>query len=270
MNIDFGACATFKGENQKPLLTERFVRIGRSRPSITAIAQTAISRDLDAVVLRSFSHPQGTDNRWDAYKKQMGERSDFKYLGQGIALYTSGNEDEDQVVLIHGQGLMTDKGNIQVHFAEKQVGGRGDQFNTDFTYLIDQARDSGNRVLITASRPYKWDDAKALQKVDALETWNGQDSYIKNMDAQEVAENMRRPGVFISGSKCLFDLGRSYVTLQSEIDYNPAAEQVIDAVWRGLSMQDPRAPQGLQGGSLLSKMIDTAAIVEVNLTRNED
>src|SRR3989338_8181641 len=89
MNIDWNACAHFKGTNQKPLwLVEGR---GLFRPTIQRIASyIAKNTDLDAVVLRSHSHPNGDDLRWYDYLNAMksnpffstGEYGCVKYKGK--------------------------------------------------------------------------------------------------------------------------------------------------------------------------------------------
>lgn len=269
MNIDFNACATFKGENQRPLWTERLVRLGRSRPSIREIAETASRRGLDGVVLRSFSHPEGTDNRWQAYKQQMRGQENFTYLGNGVALYTS-PDTKKKIVLIHGQGLMTSEGNIQVLFAEDQVGGRGkDGFNMNFYDTVHRARQSSEGAIIIAARPYNW-NLEALEHVDAVEVWNGMDSSGNNRRAQGAADVANKPGVYASNSKCLHDLGTSYTNI--DVGFLPSSSPGIAcAINAGLDSRLNREDLGgKKGKSTLSKLVQLAAIAEVKLTGNKD
>ena len=268
MNIDFSACATFKGENQKPLITERLVRLGRARPSIQEIAETAVRRGLDGVVLRSFSHSEGTDNRWQVYKQQMEGAEGFTYLGNGTALYESPTSGK-KLLLIHGQGLASSEGSIQVLFAEGDVGGRGEKFNPNFYDLVHRARESGEGTIITAARPYNW-NLEALEHVDAVETWNGMDSFSNSLKAQEVADQLEKAGVYVSNSKCLMDLGRSYTTLDIS-QWMGSVRANIDAIHAGLDLRLNQTDLGgKKGRSTLSTLIQLAAIAEVKLTGNKD
>lgn len=263
MNIDFSACATFKGENQKPLwVAERFFGM-RSRPSITEIARTAIKRGLDGVVLRSFSHPEGTDDRWEFYRVQMERSGDFSYLGNGVALYSSPDFGK-KLIIIHGQGLMTSEGNIQVLFSDEPVGKRGKDYNKEFKYIIEKARNSGN-VLITAARPYAW-KKYFLNDVDALEVWNGMDSPVNNERAKQIAEELQIPGVYVSNSKCLRDLGTSYTTIDATDMNLSSSPKIIQLISNGLNS----GLNGREGTSRLSKIIQLAAIAEVNITGNKN
>ncbi|MEK6908553.1 MAG: hypothetical protein AABX23_00690 [Nanoarchaeota archaeon] len=267
MNIDFSACATIKGENQKPLITERLARFGRSRPSIKEIAETAIKRGLDGIVLRSFSHSEGTDNRWNEYLKQMERLEGFTCFGNGTASYIS-PDSEKKLVIIHGQGLMTYEGNIQVLFAERTVGKRGSKFDGDFSYLIKEARDSGENVLITAGRPYTFAD-RLLESVDALETWNGMDSVENNERSDQIAKRLEKPGVYVSNAKCLHDLGRSYTTLDFFGHYQSPVG-IAKATRRSLNLRLDKDLGGEKGFSTLSKLVQALAIAEVKLTGNKD
>lgn len=268
MNIDFSACATFKGEDQKPLITERLVRLGRPRPSIKEIAETAIKRGLDGVVLRSFSHPQGTDNRWQTYKQQMEGSDGFSYLGRGMALYESPNSGK-KLLLIHGQGLASNEGSIQVLFAEGNVGERGDKFNPNFYDLVRRARESGEGTIITAARPYNW-NLEALKHVDAVETWNGMDSLKNNEIAVDTALIVGKPGVYVSNSKCLRDLGSSYTELDVFGSYQ-SPDGIVSAIRTGLNLRlSEKDLGGKRRNSTLSKLVHGLAKIEVTLTRNKD
>ena len=265
MNIDFSACANFKGNNQKPL----FLAEGRGlfRPSIKKIAENALDKGLDAVVLRSFSHPEGTDDRWNTYKQQMEGQGNFNYLENGIALYQSPNSGK-KLVLIHGQGLMTDKGSIQVLFADGIVGARKPNYSANFRYLVDVARDNGQDVLITASRPYAW-DLDVLKHVDAVETWNGMDSLDNNTRARGVADQLGKPGVYVSNSKCLPDLGSSYTTLTTSWT-NFESSDIAHCIRLGLSLLGKNGIEGKRGKSTFSKLIQALAVLEVKVTGNKD
>ena len=265
MNIDFSACANFKGNNQKPL----FLAEGRGlfRPSIKKIAENALDKGLDAVVLRSFSHPEGTDDRWNAYRQQMEGQGNFNYLENGIALYQSPNSGK-KLVLIHGQGLATSEGNIQVLFAENQVGQRGREFNTNFYDLVYRARESGEGVLITAARPYAW-RSEVLENVDVLETWNGMDSNANNEKAAKIAHDLEKPGVYVSNSKCLPDLGSSYTTLTTSWT-NFESSDIAHCIRLGLSLLGKNGIEGKRGKSTFSKLIQALAVLEVKVTGNKD
>ena len=267
MNIDFSACATFKGENQNPLWTERLARFGRSRPSIREIAETAVKRGLDGIVLRSFSHPEGTDDRWNAYRQQMEGQGNFTYLGEGIALYQSPNSGK-KLVLIHGQGLATSEGNIQVLFARGIVGGRGNEFNSNFYDLVYRARESSKETIITAAKPYSW-RSDALEHVDAVETWNGMDSNANNDEVARIARNLEKPGVYVSNSKCLADLGSSYTALTTSWT-NFAPLDIANCIRLGISLLDKDNLGGKRGKSTFSKLVQALAVAEVKLTGNKD
>ncbi|MEK6889975.1 MAG: hypothetical protein AABX35_02195 [Nanoarchaeota archaeon] len=272
-NIDFSASAQFKGHNQKPL----WLADGRGlfRPSLQRITQKAISRGLDMVVLRSYSHPEGTDNRWQHYLKQAKEEygftTDTTKEQPGMIVYRNFYGSlENPSVIVHGQGLQTTAGDIQILFADRQIGARKPTYNPDFDYLVREARedkDTGKNVIITASKPYRWKESD-LRKVDAIEVHNGLDSFENNLESQRIAQRLKIPGIVVSNSKCLTDLGSSYSMLRDispEERYNP--EALSNALKRELK-------SGLSGSlissSLISRAITGLAVLEVKATGNVD
>ncbi|MEK6910646.1 MAG: hypothetical protein AABW82_02630 [Nanoarchaeota archaeon] len=270
-NIDFSASAQFKGHNQKPL----WLADGRGlfRPSLQAITEKAISRGLDAVVLRSYSHPNGTDNRWQHYLEEAREKEDFSLLGGAspeatIVYRPRTNSTQKPLILVHGQGLQTDKGDIQVLFAERQVGLRKPNYVSNFDYLIDEARDAGEGVIVTASKPYNWIE-KDLRKVDAIEIHNGVDSADNNLKAFGLSRRLRIPGIVVSDSKCLADLGTSYTRFRGDLDnqmrYN---QQAVSEMLKRELRED--ISSAIISSSTLSKVLTGLAVLEVKLTGNVD
>ncbi len=267
MKIDFSACAHFKGTNQKPLILAEGA--GLFRPTIQRIAEKSIKKDLDAIVLRSYSHPEGTDNRWKGYLEQMESYENFTKLGNGIGLYVDENRKERPLYLIHGQGLMTEKGNIQIFFTDKEIGKRGEYFKKDFDYLIERAREQGEQVLITASRPYLW-NIRDLDKIDAIEVHNGIDTKENNRKSQDLALKINKPGVIVSSSKILYDLGSSYTNLSilpQEI-LNKSSIEIAKKIKNSLSKISSIGDK--KEYSNISKFIQTLAILEVMVTKNKD
>jgi hypothetical protein len=258
MKIDFSACANFKGNNQKPLwLAEAR---GLLRPKLKKIADNALEKGLDAVVLRSYSHPEGTDRRWSTYSREVLESEEFSYTSNGVIKYQP--KGSQALFLIHGQGLMTSAGDIQILFTSQEIGGRGSSFISDFNYLTKVARDSGENVMIIASKPYNW-KLDNLEKVDAIETHNGLDTHEHNIASRNIAINHTIPGVVVSNSKILTDLGTSYTTLSMQVNECNIAEQIKQFT------KSP-TPNGKRSISQLSRLVQTLAIIEVNITGNKD
>lgn len=269
MNIDFSASAQFKGHNQKPLWLAQ--ARGLYSPSLEKIAERAVRQDLDMVVLRSYSHPAGTDNRWNSYVSELSAFSKTLHnLGYGVISFKSPSRKDRPLYLVHGEGLKTNQGDIQVLFAKNQIGTRHPELYTeDFEFLINEARKQP-QVLITASKPYKW-NRHALEQVDAIEVHNGLDTEENNRESQAIALEMNKPGIIVSNSKCLLDLGKSFTTIPLNNNNPKAYDYLIQvfalAVKRNLKNPNPT---GRRATSRLSQAVTWLAIKEVNFTGNKN
>ena len=278
MNIDFNACANFKGNNQSPLFLAE--GNGRFRPSLRKIAAHCIQQGLNAVVLRSHSHQTGTDDRWKNYVEEIeGDRS-FTYLGNGIIAFDNFyNPTKIPFYLIHGQGLATSAGDIEVLFTDRRIGGRGQNYEIDFNRLMDMIRtpdpsrdESQNPPMVIALQPHQWIlggsiDIESLERVDAFEVYSGLTGKKANNLAQKISILYNKPGVISSNSKILRDMGSSYTTLPIKIQDTMNSHEIARAIKSGVTNL---VPDGKRSNSTLSKLVQIAAIAEVKLTGNKD
>lgn len=279
-NVDFSASAQFKGHNQKPLWLAQLR--GLYSPSLMQITNQAIRRGLDMVVLRSYSHPEGTDNRWQSYLAQADCEKGFTTHRNGVITYRNFYRPEEKpLYIVHGQGLQTNRGDIQVLFANREIGKRKPNYNSDFDYLLKEARNpenNGENVLITASKPHLWRE-EDLRKVDAIEVHNGVDfldNKIKTFGLGEhnirvfgLSRKLRIPGITVSNSKCLADLGTSYTRFRGDLQrlspYGP--EELSEVLKKELKADKYSATMNL---SALSWIITGLAILELKATGNKD
>ena len=121
---------------------------------------------------------------------------------------------------------------------------------------------------MTASKPYNWIE-KDLRKVDAIEIHNGVDSADNNLKAFGLSRRLRIPGIVVSDSKCLADLGTSYTRFRGDLDnqmrYN---QQAVSEMLKRELRED--ISSAIISSSTLSKVLTGLAVLEVKLTGNVD
>lgn len=101
-------------------------------------------KDLDLITVTSCSNAEYRDMRWE------------RYAGD----YNTNMLREGEKYIIHGQEIQTDKGDVNVLFAEREIPFKPSEKNpvvNDFYWITKAARDSGENVLIGLNEVSKFD-----------------------------------------------------------------------------------------------------------------
>lgn len=209
----------------------------RKIPRIEDIAEAAIQKNIGLLAVTSCSNAVHRDKRWEDFMTQVYDvkNHDMVILSQKAIKVSRRikNSIERDVVIIHGQEFKTDRGDVNVLFAERDVPLRESlsQFpNADFNYLLDAARDCGDYVLIGLNEVARSSLTEREiinlyneRRIDFIESFNSMESRKNNFYSQRLAKRENIPGIAVSDGHRLEDIGTSYTVFHSHnLRENPA------------------------------------------------
>lgn len=232
MKADLHFHPSFFSRGDKPHFTER------KTPSLDEIIATMYQRELELITITSCSTSGHIDKRWDAYLNNLDKKNlnVTQLSNQGLFLKNNSN----QIYLIHGQELQTNKGDINVLFAEKRV--PIEKSKGDIFYILDAAKDQGENVLIGINQvskcsltPNEIRELYEKGKIDFLESYNSFDFPKNNKHAENLSQNLGIPGIAVSDGHRLKDLGEAYIKfnsdkLTSQDNYNDLGKEIKELI----------------------------------------
>ena len=213
-NLEFHPSFFSKGD--RPHLTEW------SQPSLSEIAKTGVINCLDILAITSCVNAEHKDKRWENYfeEKATGfiERLNWN-THQGMRFRNP--LANKTLYLIHGQEFKTDKGDVNILFADKtldatkipsRTGANFGGLLIDFDYLLDAAQDSGENPLVLYYP--RGDELSILKlrelyqqgKLHALISYNGMEGRRKQKEIKEKVKSIGVPGIAVSDGHRLADM----------------------------------------------------------------
>ena len=209
MKADLHFHPGFFGRGEKSHVTER------TTPSLEDIEKKAFDLGLSLLTITSCSSKNWIDRRWEAYMNEIEESAESRILSPQAVRFSP------LLYIIHGQELKTDRGDVNVLFAEKKVPIESDG---NFYRVIDAAKDCGENVLIGLNQlsnctifPSELIKLYEKRKIDFIESWNSMDSKKNNLEAQAIENLSRIPGIAVSDGHRLRDMGKAYTSINGEV-----------------------------------------------------
>ena len=217
-------------------------------PTIKDIFKKAFKKNINLLTITSCSDYVTRDKRWKKLEKEYDHTFSLGIFCDGMLQSLEINPNmymlnfsqdmhptpEDilyyKLIITHGQEIVTDKGDINVLFAEKYIDLKPSEREfpkADFKYALNSAKDSGENVVITIPHP-TWRNSlseKELKelfeegKIDALETFDSLLPQKYNTSAKNLAKKINIPGIAVSDGHRISDLGKSYIHFR-HIGYN--------------------------------------------------
>ena len=254
MKADLHFHPSFFSRGDKPHFTER------KTPSLEEIAEKAKELDISLLTITSCSTENWIDKRWDRYMEDP---------WKGVLM--GGNRISSQAIkfdgtryLIHGQELKTDRGDVNVLFAEARI--PIEKSKGDFYYIIDAANDSGKNVLVGVNQLSRCTvpEAKLIElykdeKIHFLESWNSMDSRWNNKKAQKIEEMTDIPGIAVSDGHRLQDMAKAYTLINGELHPGMSYSDVAKFVKQKINTRDYQSVKGKT--SLIGKGLYLARLV---------
>ncbi len=221
MKADLHFHPSFFSRGIKPPITERKI------PSLAEIERKALNSKLDLLTITSYSRVEHIDKRWDAYMQELKTASEqfpnefvspqTNKLPQAIRFTAKTLQGDYPIYIIHGQEIQTNKGDVNVLFAEKRV--PVENSKGDFYWIVDVAKDSGENVLIGLNQLsnfhlplMKIKELYEHGKIDFVESWNSMDFKKNNQYAQRAEKETQIPGIAVSDGHRLEDMARAFIT----------------------------------------------------------
>ncbi len=212
MKADLHFHPSFFSYGDKPHITEW------NYPTLNKIILNAYEKEIDVLTITSCSSKNSIDKRWDNYMKDLMGYDNIKNYARFDCYF---DNKPRFIYFFHGQEFKTDKGDLNILFAEQRV--PIEKSNGKFEYVVDSARDSGENVLIGINQVGKSklrkEEIKGLYdtgKIDFIESYNSMDLKKNNDCAGLIAKETGIPGIVVSDGHRLEDLGKSYIKFSSE------------------------------------------------------
>ena len=217
MKADLHFHPSFFSRGDKPHITEL------RTPSLDEIEQKAFDSDIDVLAITSCSWPKHIDKRWNEYLKEAEAKSPtYREILSDQAILSTREDSRKMVYIIHGQELQTNKGDINVLFADQRV--PIEKTSGKLEEVISAARDSGNNVLIGINQvrkcklsPQELKELHQYGEIDFLESYNSLDINLNNGYAKKTSKKTEIPGIAVSDGHRLSDMGRAYIQTNSLI-----------------------------------------------------
>jgi hypothetical protein len=210
----------------------------RKIPRIEDIAEAAMDNNIGLLTVTSCSNAVHRDKRWEDLMIQIWDlkNQDMVILSSKAIKVSKKVKHpyERDVVIIHGQEFKTDRGDVNVLFAERDIPLRESlsQFpKADFRYLLDAARNYGEHVVIGLNEVMRSSlsdkeirDLYERGKIDFIESFNSMETWKNNFDSDMLAARLNIPGIAVSDGHRLEDMGASYTIFKSnDLREDPAA-----------------------------------------------
>lgn len=211
MKADLHFHPSFFSRGDKPHITEK------TTPSLVDIRVKALYTGMDLIAITSCSNSEHIDKRWEAYMQEA-EKCIMYFGGKKLdsQVLILGNIPSSMTYLIHGQEFKTNKGDINVLFAEQRI--PIENSNGGFYWLLDSARNCGENTLIGINQlskckltPKELRELYEKGKIDFLESYNSMDFEKNNQYAKKVSDEKQIPGIAVSDGHRLEDMARAYI-----------------------------------------------------------
>jgi len=192
----------------------------RTTPSLAEIEKQAVKTGLDLLTITSCSWAEHIDKRWETYMQEIASTSKQipnQFLCPQAIRFTAKTLQGDYLIyLIHGQELQTNKGDLNVLFADKRV--PIEKTKGDFYETIQAAKDSGDNILIGVNQLsnchiplMEMSELHEHGKIDFVESWNSMDFEKNNKYAQRFETETIIPGIAVSDGHRLEDMANACI-----------------------------------------------------------
>ena len=173
------------------------------------------------------------DKRWEKYME------DGELISENKILSSQAIRFDPSLYIIHGQELKTNRGDVNVLFAEKRI--PIEKSGGDFYRIIDAAKDCGENVLVGLNElkkctifPSELIELYVHGRIHFLESWNSMDSRKNNLESQAIAEVTGIPGIAVSDGHRLKDMGKACISINGGLhpgmDYSDLAKFVKEKI----------------------------------------
>lgn len=240
-------------------------------PTLKEIVDKAREKNVSILTITSGSNYKRTDARWEDYRYELQLHSGLKgydHYAFGDALEVCYKTTGTKIYIFHGQELETDRGDINVLFAEKRIGIKGSRGK--FNYIIDAAKDSGDDVLIGINCPTRFKSKEDILqlyiegKIHFLETHNAMETKKNNRRAKKMIEGTEYsviPRIAVSDGHRLEDMAIAYTKFN--FSFNGSSEELKKIISYAIKNKEFSTHEGECG--YLSKFLCFARMAEATI-----
>jgi len=201
-------------------------------PIMRELLDLAFSRGINFFTITSCRHQQQEDKRWDYFKRDYVIGYDSEGIGENGMRFRLPGDFGGEIYVFHGQELKTDRGDVNILFAEKQIPiipSKCDSMNASFYETLRAARDCGDHTIVSLCHPsrrgdLRWEEIKRLyegERIDCVEAFDGMNLPWRNRQAIRDAEDVEIPWLAVSDGHRPCDLGKAYIEMNVPDCFNP-------------------------------------------------